>query len=399
MTKPEHSPLGASSAERWMNCPGSVSLLRELKLPESDEPDYRREGTAMHQAASHCLEYIKDTWEITGETFYDTVIDAEMAQAIQVYLDCVRPTMREDDYVKHWVEFALSHPEHPMFYGTVDLGVLLKSRLDVTDLKGGVGIIVEPDDNPQLKYYAYLLIVKLEEKGGLPDEFPVKLRIVQPRAFHQGGCIREWDTTVGEIKEWVKSYLMPAMARAEFDLTLDPGPWCRFCAAKLVCPMLTSLFRAAAIYDPKEVVNLNGASIGRAYQFVQAVKFYIKALEEEAARRLNAGEDVPGTKLVPKKSNRVFVAKAAATDDEDAPEVPIEQALVARFGDAAWEERKMRSPAEIEKLGPKGKEFVKGHAYQPNTGETVALLDDPRPAVIKQSSSQAFGDAVKEALK
>ena len=36
-----HSPLGASGAERWMNCPGSVNLIKSMVLPESDEEDYQ----------------------------------------------------------------------------------------------------------------------------------------------------------------------------------------------------------------------------------------------------------------------------------------------------------------------------------------------------------------------
>src|ERR1700737_4068962 len=46
-TLPEHSPLGASSAERWMNCSGSVALIAALKTggaPEEAEPDYRTDG-------------------------------------------------------------------------------------------------------------------------------------------------------------------------------------------------------------------------------------------------------------------------------------------------------------------------------------------------------------------
>lgn len=384
--RPEHSPLGASSAERWINCPGSVALLKELKLPETDEPDYRREGTAMHHAAAHCLETVKDTWEITGETFNETVIDDVMARHVQTYLDCVRATMRDPLFKQHWIEFNLTSPKHALMYGTVDFGAAFANRLEVTDLKGGEGIIVEPEHNPQLMYYAALLIEKLEEASSIGDNFPVRLRVVQPRAFHQSGAVREWDTTVGEIKEWVHDTLRPAMAQAEFDLSLDAGPWCRFCPAKLVCPLLTSLFRAACTYDPKEIINYSADSIGRSYQYVQAVKFYIKALEDEAARCLNAGQAVPGVKLVPKKSNRVFTPEGQKL----APD---------KFGADAWAERKLKSPAELEKVGPTAASFVKEYAYQPNTGETVALEGDPRPAVVKQSSAQAFGAAIQEMQK
>ena len=392
--RPAHSPLGASGAERWMKCPGSVSLLKELELDESDAPDYRREGTAMHEAAAYCLENALDTWEIVGQTFYDTVIDPAMADAIQVYLDTVRPSV-ELANGKHYVEFAISSPVHENFYGTLDFGAILPQLLDVTDLKGGAGIIVEPEENPQLKYYAFGLIDGLERMGEpLHDDFPVRLRIVQPRAIHADGAVREWETTVGAIKEWVHDTLVPAMLRTEYDDTLDAGDWCRFCPAKLVCPMMNSLFRAAATSNPKFIVNLSDKSIGLSYQHVQAVKFYLKALEEEVFKRLNAGQDVRGTKLVYKRSNRVFRDTVTYAIEGKPETVKVEELFKRLFGDEAFTAPELKTPAAMEKISPQAKELVKEIAYTPQTGLTVALADDPKPGVKVQTTTEAFGAAV-----
>src|SRR5271166_6425074 len=120
---PAHSPLGASSAERWMECPGSVRLIQSLKIEgDSDEPDYRREGTAAHEAIAHCLRNNSDAWEVMGETFYDTVVSVEMADAIQVYLDTVRPLATPAAQV--FIEHRISSPDHPLFYGTVDFATI-----------------------------------------------------------------------------------------------------------------------------------------------------------------------------------------------------------------------------------------------------------------------------------
>src|SRR5574340_1790348 len=96
-TRREHSDLGASGAERWINCAGPVALIQRFRqildamgIPEEDDPDYRREGTAMHEASEHCLRLGLDSWEIVGQTFNETVIDEPMAMAIQTYLDDCR---------------------------------------------------------------------------------------------------------------------------------------------------------------------------------------------------------------------------------------------------------------------------------------------------------------------
>lgn len=398
-TERGHSPLGASGAERWMNCPGSVALLRELTLPESDEADYRREGTAMHEAAEHCLRQGIDTWEIVGLEFNQTQIDAPMADAIQVYLDTVRPDI--DRASVFGVEYPISSPVHPSFYGTADFWavVVTPSRvaladagldpnefLDVTDLKGGEGIVVDPEENPQLKYYAFGVIDGIERESAivLRDDLKVRLRIAQPRAFHQEGPVREWWTEVGAIKEWVHDTLVPAMLATEYDNTLDAGPWCRFCPAKLVCPLLTSLFRAACTANPKEVVNYSDESLGRSWAYAKAVKFYLNALEAEVFRRLNTGREFTGiAKLVPKKANRVWKPDAEAEAKR-------------LFGPEAVTTPELKSPAELEKLGPKAKEFAKEHAYMPSTGLTVAAWDDPKPGVKVQSTTEAFGAAVAQ---
>lgn len=398
-----HSRLGGSGVERWGNCPGSVALLKELHIEsESDEPDYRREGTAMHEAAEHCLKAGLDTWEIVGQTFNNTEIDGPMADAIQVYLDVCRRDIARSTW--HQVEYPISSPVHPDFYGTMDFAAFVVNStaiaramdqpqpedtwLLIRDLKGGEGIIVEPEDNPQLKYYAFGVIDGWERRSAiiLHPDIKVRLSIAQPRAYHHTGeKVREWDTTVGEIKEWVKSYLLPAMAAAEIDGTLDAGEWCRFCPAKLVCPLLTGLFRAAATHNPGEIVNYGDESLGRNYQHVQAVKFYLKALEEEVFARLNKGRNMDGlAKLVPKKANRVFSVGASVIKE--------------KFGDDAMKPAEVKSPSELEKVSPAAAAWVKEHAYMPQTGLTVALWDDNRAAVRVEKAADVFKDALSHLL-
>lgn len=410
VSRPAHSTKGASSAERWMNCPGSSAIIAAFELPVTDEPSYRREGTAMHEAAADCLARDIDTWEIVGETYYNTVMTADMCDAVQVYLDRVRPSIdRERGFhgEQFFIEAKLAAPDvHKQMFGSVDFGALVQPGqeawktcgdgamggfLDVTDLKGGEGIVVDPEENAQMKYYAFMLIAT--KFPDLDDDFLVRLTIVQPRAFHHEGPVRDWWTTVGDIKSWVVRELLPAMHST--DDALEAGKWCRFCPAKLVCPLMNSLFRAASVYDPKAIPTLNSESLGHSYQQVEAVKFYLKALEDEVFRRLNAGTAVPGTKLVNKKANRIF--NTTMTAMVEGKEVEIATIALARekFGDAAFTQPELKSPAELEKLGPEAKAFVKSGAYMPVTGLTVAVESDKRTEVKVQSATERFGAALE----
>jgi hypothetical protein len=384
--RPEHSPLGASSAERWMNCPGSTALLDKFGMPETEEPDYRREGTAMHHAAAHCLEENLDAWEVIDQTFNETKIDVEMARAIQVYLDACREDM--DTAVRWGIEEAVQLAIHDQGYGTADWWAEFPDRLLVRDLKGGQGIIVEPEENPQLMYYAGGVI---DKRPQWLDEMLVDLEICQPRGFHHLGPTRRWTTTVGFIRTWMRETLLPAMLRTQIDRAFDAGSWCRFCPAKLVCPLLTGLFRAACVADPKEVVTYDDESLARSYKAGEALPFYQKALADEVFKRLNAGrmKGNDAAKLVYKRANRVF-PNAIMLEGEP---VPIRDFLVEAVGDEVLSPPALKSPAEVEKISAAAKAVVREHAFTPESGLTIAPLKDPRPAVTPPPANrEAFPD-------
>lgn len=380
MTDQAHSPKGASSAERWINCPGSAVLLKQLQLPETDEPEYRGLGIAAHEAAAVCLEQVKDTWEIVGEKFHGYECDPVMADAVQMYLDYCRPLMAKATTVlieKRIGEDPERRP-HPDFYGTVDFAAYGTDELDVVDFKYGEGIVVDPDNNFQMMYYAFGIIHDRMSRGvEVRSDRLVRLTIVQPRAYHEDGPIRSWETTAGEIVHWAENVLLPAMEAAEVDQTFDTGKWCRFCPAKLLCPMLTSLFGAAAKANPKAIPNFRSERLGLEYAQREAVKFYLKALEDEIMRRNMTGNTVPGTKLVLKKSNRVFRDGA-------------EEKFKELFGAEALTPAMLKSPAEMEKIGPAAKKLVREFAYMPNNGYTVAGEDDKRPEVKVEKTEDRF---------
>ena len=133
--------------------------------------------------------------------------------------------------------------------------------------------------------------------------------------------------------------------------------------------------------DPKQIANLSDESLGRSYQYIEAVKFYIKALEDETYRRLNSGKQVPGTKMVLKKANRVLKDGAA-------------KVFAELFPKEAFTEPKLKSPAELEKISPTAKKLVHEWAYTPNNGLTVAMESDKRPGVKVEGVKESFAATV-----
>lgn len=377
MDQPLHSSLGASSAERWLQCPGSVALLKQLQLPESDEEEWRASGTAAHELGALCLREGSDAWEHMGEKFHGMEANEEMTLAVQTYLDYCR-SRKTEATIQVFIEHRVALPEvHELFYGTLDYCLLWDSILEIVDYKHGMGVVVEVEDNPQLMYYAYGVL------KNRPEIKKVRMTIAQPRVdWHPDGKIRSWTIDADYIREWAEKTLVPGMLRTALDDTLMPGEWCRFCPAKLVCPVLTNLFGACVLADPKQVISLTDSGIARDYVHVKAVKFYIKALEGETLRRMSNGTELSDLKLVYQKANRVWKDEA-------------EEVFKARYGEEAYTAPAFKSPATMEEIADK--ELVKTWAYTPHTQLTVALASDKRPSVKVESPERVFAKQISEA--
>jgi hypothetical protein len=374
---PEHSTLGASSMERWANCPGSVELLKHLGFVEvTDDPEYRRDGTAAHALAAICLETGADAWERIGETIADVEVSSEMANAVQVYLDRCR--MGDPDNCG--IEQRISSERHPLYYGTVDRWELYQKdrKLVVRDYKHGVGIVVEVEDNVQVLYYAWG-ILQLPDCANVET---VELEIVQPRAWSgDGQKWHTWTVSADYVRKWGEEVLFPLMARVAFDRNLDPGAHCRFCPAKLVCPVLVSVFGAMAKADVSSLVHVDDGTLGRDYGLIDAAKAYMKALTEQVDVRLKRGVEVPNAKLVMSKVDRVWKPEA-------------ETVMVQRYGDKALVPAVLKSPAEMEKVDTEAKALVKTWAFKPEGRLVAAPLSDKRKAVRTPKLSELFKEGL-----
>ncbi len=248
-------------------------------------------------------------------------------------------------------------------------------RLHIVDFKYGAGVIVPPKRNKQCMYYAYGILLDIERAHeALDRDFPVKITIVQPRTFEEDP-IKIWDTTAGEIFDWAREELLPKMR--DPGTALVAGEHCRFCPAKIACPLLKGMFQVAATINTKWVKEAHSVGLGQEWLQIAPVKMYIKAVEEEAYNRLNAGVDVTGVKLVNKKANRVWKPGA-------------KEAIIKNFGDLAMTAPELKSPAQVAELGATASDMAKEWAYVPTTGYTVVAADDPKPGIKMKTAQETF---------
>ena len=379
-----HARLGGSKAKRWINCPGSVKLSEQF--PDDGPSKYAAEGTAAHELAEACLRSNRDTDSYIGLEFNGFEVTKDMAEAVQVFVDHVRSAAVDGEMLLE-VQFDLEplKPPEPM-YGTAD-GVVWTEVdghwfLQVIDYKHGRGVVVPAVDNDQLKMYALGAVVAARRQPTA-----VTVTIVQPRAGAEP--IRSETFAYDELKTWWGR----AKAAAELAQTegapLKAGDWCRFCPAHAQCPaqakhaLVLAQEAFSPIEDEPEAMEfpdpglLTAEQIGRILQALPVLEDWAKALRAHASQELEAGNEVPGFKLVSKRAVRRW-------KDEDAAMATLRQ---MGLSDEAITVKKPVSPAQAEKAlkahyprgaAPKVDDLVTKNS----SGTKMVSENDPRPAVL-----------------
>lgn len=389
-----HAKLSASGADRWMTCPGSVVL-------EADIPDvgssHAREGSAAHAAAEHLLLTGEASFElldgpVPDKEYADYTVTAEMAEALDVYVDHCRdlvPTIKPNMVERRVSLEPLGNWAKGMF-GTSDFLAHRGKTLYVSDYKHGMGVPVEAEGNPQFKYYAtggYLALTRKQQT----QVDKVVCTVVQPRAPHSDGPVRQVTYSPTDLINWVKGELKPAVARVEeaeqaddIEPYLQPSEkGCKFCKARGICPKLrdTSMDAAMLEFDTegkaeprKPLDKLTPDEVAAILKNEKAIKDWLAGVAQLAQQMLEHGKDVTGGayKLVAGRSSRKW-----ASDDVAATKL---QSMGYDADDLY--SRKLLSPAQAEKLvGKANKENLADLIVKEEGKPTLAPSDDKRPAL------------------
>jgi hypothetical protein len=406
-----------------MLCPGSHVLQMGARRTTST---YSAEGTAAHQLLTWALQdnndaraYLGRVIEADGMTF---TVDEDMAGYVQVTIDYVRDVAGSAGVVlvDRRVNYStyLDVPEQEA-WGTLDVAVLLADEIVAIDLKYGRGVEVEAGSdlidgnvalarpNPQLALYA---LGALQEFGDFGDFTRVRLAISQPRIHERPS---EYDMSVDELERWARSTARSAVLSCRAAAQLhgrcapledDPGTWestflrpgekqCRFCKAKATCPALRDDVADTIGIDaagPDEFADSSVPSadhiaptdawLAAALAKVDMIEDWCKAIRAETERRLLAGQNVPGFKLVQGKRGPRHWSDPAQAEKllRETFRLPVEKAF----------DLKLISPTSAEKLHkagdigprqwPKAQELITQSDGKPH----VAPVSDSRPALV-----------------
>ncbi len=373
----KHSKIGASSASRWMKCPGSVRLCENTVRRSSE---YADEGTAAHALAELCFKNgDKDATIHIGQIIEGQPVTLDMAEAVNVYLDEVYADFQPGDEQDFEVRFSLNEI-HTGLFGTADRVRYRPSTatLRITDYKHGAGVPVEVEDNVQLMYYAIGGALRLHNRGIRT----IEIQIVQPRCPHSDGPVRIWALDVVDLLEFAADLRDAALATEDPNAPLVPGDHCRWCAAAGFCPALAKKAIAAASREFGPGLEYEPGELSEAMERIPMIMQWAKSVMEFAYGEAQAGRIPPGYKIVEKRGSRKW------RDDEKAI---AELKALGVSEDKIFEPRELRSVPSIEKVyGKKNMKELEDLIVMESSGTTLAPLKDRRPAVAKATATDEF---------
>lgn len=379
MSEVIHAERSPSGADRWVPCPGSVSICRGIPNKSSE---FSQWGTAAHSLAAVCLVNGVEPSKYLEEELDGITVDDEMVDCVAEYVAIVRQFAAGNElFVEQRVGIEHITGEAGAG-GTSDAIVFAPAEVSIIDLKGGRGVRVDAVNNRQLMMYAHGALNDLDLTGDIKR---VHLVIVQPRLNH----VSEWVISVEELNAEIEKIRQAAEQTYLEDAPRVPGEkQCRFCPAKATCPELRAHVMATVaddFVDCSEPIAAQLAGridaamdnhvLANCYAAIDAIQAWCKAIEERVYEQLNAGNNVPGFKLVAgRRGNRTW------RDEDEA-----EQALKSmRLKSDEMYTRKVISPTNVEKLlkdSPRKLARVAGLITQAEGRPTIAPATDKREAI------------------
>jgi len=304
-----HSIIPPSSAYMW-GAPGGCTgwVLMSLQYPETEESDESMEGTAAHEIAVPMIEaYQRGVLGMpTRQNLADTlttngvVATDEMYDGAKMYADYLGELMRDTNvYGGEYlgVEDRIEAPQiHNQSFGTVDFWLfdVKNGVLYIVDFKFGRRFVAAYENWQLINYVAGVL-----KRLGLDDQvITVCMIIVQPRAYHPSGPVREWRVKASDLRPYFNILANNAERALGDNSELRTGKHCRDCQARHACP--AALDAGLGLYESVNKptpVDLSPLALGVHLAVVRRAREQLEyletGLEKEVEKKIKGGIPIP----------------------------------------------------------------------------------------------------------
>jgi hypothetical protein len=383
-----HALLSASGASRWIACSPSARLEESF---ENKSSSFAEEGTLAHEFAELMLKnqtgLLLDT-EFEGEIaphrknkFYSEELEGYVQKHVDYVIEQFTEAKRltPDAVLLIETKVDITHLIEEGF-GTCDVIIIADGVLEVIDLKYGMGVRVEAQENKQLMLYGS---GALEAYDILYDIHTVRLTITQPRL----DSISSWEISADDLRKWGEEVVKPAAIKAYAgEGEQVTGDHCKFCRASARCKAQADLALSTAQEAFREPQLLTDDELVGIYAKIPNIDAWLKKVSAYMYEEALEGKKWSGYKLVDGQNRRAW------SDEEEARRI-----LKIDYVDE-WilTEPKLKGITEIEKLVGK-KEFnalLGDVVMHKKTSPSLVPESDKRPERLsaEDRAIKAFDD-------
>lgn len=419
-----HRKLSPSSSDRWMNCAGSIALIGDESSPTNQAAMM---GTAAHKILQTCRENgILDASLYAGYTvlvfsgdgeeaeiyapdqpafpngpregWFMFPVDQKMVDGVQMAIDEIERVRAEmyspEEFTERFLDMSWLDPR---LGGTADDTLVEPfGWAHLFDYKNGY--IFVPVNSDQFKQYAV----------GIAHEHPdcegVRVTVIQPNSpAPDGKFIRTIEYTRDELALYEIQMKNAADATDKPNAPRRAGDWCEWCPAATRCKEHKAMLEEGARVEfddepPAEMaVPQDREELARLGRWVRVLDKFVGRVKGDIMRELMNGNELPGCgwKIVMSKPHRRILdpAYAAQMLQTDYNPDDLDNSGAGLTEEEIFEPRTLKTPAQLEKLGPRGrgkplkahrdhiKALVAALAIKPKGEITLVTEDDPREAV------------------
>lgn len=437
----QHRRFSPSQAERFFVCKGSTKFLETV--PARPDSPYAIEGTTGHEVleaglANRCRTAV----EAHAQSIHFAVeLDKEHGgpyenfyMSINVALRYVWGIIEDNPGAIMWLERRVcppvaNAPGEADGFCDIIIWCPVSGVLYVIDYKHGAGITKSVIENKQVKQYGAGVLFEDNPVVDFGDVDVVTLVIVQPRAFHKDGMIREIEVSPWSLYEYldeldavIEENLAPGAPLVPDDggKTTDH---CRFCdgntlcparEAKALAPLAAVSSKLIAIEDVKEAMfpapsSMDLLKLARIRAASKMVKRWLKDVEAHCEELLRGGHEVPGSKLVEVQARRevygdeaTFARKAAALANVPVEELYTPPQLIGMPAIEGLIVEEFKSKVGRGNKNKAAEQARKSFAFltiKKSSGNLTVVDDtDPRPAVNRKTGGLAQISAVAQSI-
>lgn len=306
-----HSIIPPSSAGIWGAPEGCTAwpLMQQI-YPETDESPEAAEGTASHEIGSTVIcdaaRGVSNTFKnFEGVTASNGVLYTEdMFDAAEMYANDVIDIMRTTGVFggPHFGNEQRIEAKriNEQSFGTIDQFMFAKATGDlyVWDYKFGYDV-VEAFENWQLINYTAGILERLAVNGIEDQYITVHFRIVQPRAHHRDGPIREWKVNASDLRSYFNILEMNAAEALSEKAVARSGSHCKHCTGRHACEAAlkagVKLYEVATQPMPLELSpEALGVQLAIVKRAAKQIEYLVSGFEEQAKGLIRSGVNVPG---------------------------------------------------------------------------------------------------------